>query len=106
MLIVEIYSRKFDRNGNRYHLARVTNKSTGKKILIEIVHPSNLRESLQDLFGDWDNSDKNSHVIEHSSVPIRDFNALRKNAVDAGMTGRELAQTIHSELSPIAGIVD
>ena len=106
MLIVEIYSRKFDKNGNRYHLARVTNKSTGKKILIEIVHPSNLRESLQELFGTWDNSDMHSHVIEYSAVPIREFAALRKNAVDAGSTGRELAQTIHSELSPIVGIVD
>lgn len=106
MLIVEIYSRKFDRNGNRYHLARVTNKANGKKILIEIVHPSNLRMSLEDLFGSWDNADMHSHVIDHFAVPIREFAALKKNAVDAGRTGRELAQTIHSELSPIVGIVE
>jgi hypothetical protein len=105
MLIIEISSSRIDVNGNRYHAATVLNKETGKQLLLNIDGTSNLRGALLGLFGEWEEQKKHSHVFERE-LPIREFNRFSKLAVYAGCTGPEIAQMIHSELSPIVGIVD
>ena len=105
MLIIELSSSPLDRNGNRYHVARVLNRTTGKQALLNIDGRSNMRLALPILFGSALGISTNCHVYE-TTMPIRRVRALRKQALSTGCTGPEIAQTIHSELSPIVGIVD
>jgi len=105
MLIIELSASPLGRNGNRYHVARVLNRKTGKQVLLNLDDRSHLRLALPILFGSSIAIQENCHVYE-TTMPIRSLRALRKQALSAGCTGPEIAQMIHSELSPIVGIVD
>jgi hypothetical protein len=105
MLIIELSASPLGRNGNRYHVARIMNRQAGKQVLLNLDDRSHLRLALPILFGSSIGIQTNCHVYQ-TTIPIRKLRALRKHALSAGCTGPEIAQMIHSELSPIAGIVD